>query len=304
MTLCIAAKTFDSFGSADLLVSGVVTCYDRRVETATAHAETAYKCNMLSDQWLVMKAGVLAPAIELTHIFEQQLDVNNPHGISAIERLRYPINIFKKRAAERFTQSRYAVSREDFMANGRAWLGEQLFREALFEMKAHIAQEENQVQLILVGRDDEDFLAIYKYSYGELTECEDFAAIGSGETIAEAALYQRRVEALFSLPQMAYAVYEAKRLGEITPGVGVATMMSTLEVNENEREGRRINWRHVTQGGLGFLERQFRDKFGPRPYEYTRLPEGFVYSDGVTPDDPEAPGLTTRDPSELTHYRA
>ncbi len=168
------------------------------------------------------------------------------------------------------------------MENGRVELGEQLFREALFDMRTYIEQEEKQVQLLFIGKDDEGFLAIYKYSFGELWECDGFAAIGSGETIAEAALFQRGIVETLPLPHVAYAVYEAKRLGEITPGVGISTSMTVVDLTEDEQE--HLRWRHVGREGLEFLESQLRERFGPQKYEYTPLPKEFICGTNIMPN--------------------
>jgi hypothetical protein len=299
VTLCIAAKTFDSYGK-ELMEPSVVTCCDHLIETPTAKADIGSKCWMVSPDWEVMMAGTFPLAVELVHIYEQHLKNSTDDGTATIEKLRVPIDIFRKRAAQRFTQSRYAVSREEFMENGRAWFGEQLFREALLDMRSYVEQEEKQVQLLLVGNDGEGFLAIYKYSCGELWECDGFAAIGSGETIAEAALYLRGIVETHPLAYVAYAVYEAKRLGEITPGVGRLTTMSVVDLIGDDEE--HLRSRYVSSAGLGFLGGQFCDKYGLRPYEYSPLPKDFLSGSNVLPavgtTEQEHPQSTTDGPSD------
>lgn len=273
MTLCIAAKTYESYDT-DFAQGSVITCSDHRVETPTAAADVAYKTRMTRDyQWEIMMAGTLPLALELTDVFAEDLRKSIVSGVAVIERLRQPIDIFRNRVAERFARSRYAISAEEFRATGGMWLGDQLFREALRDMQEYILGEEKQIQLLLIGCDDEGFLAIYKYSYGELWECDGFAAIGSGETIAEATLYRRGIEESRSFMEVAYAVYEAKRLGEITPGVGPTTSLGVFDIDEVAKGESYLRWRHVSN--LSFLERQF-EMFGPRPYEHVVPPKDYL----------------------------
>lgn len=276
MTLCIAAKTYSSYDGA-VAEGSVITCSDWRIETPTAAADIASKSRLINYQWEIMMAGVFSLAVELTNIFEQQFRSTpaDDLGVSVIERLRRPIDAFKARAAERFARSHYAVSREEFLVSGLSWMGDQLFREALNAMHEYILSEEKQIQLLIIGKDDDGFLAIYKYSSGELWECDGFAAIGSGETIAEAVLYQRRIEETSELSAVVYAVYEAKRLGEITPGVGQRTSVSVFDIDEVAENGSYLRGRHVTKPGLEFLERQF-SMFGPRPYAQTVMPTDYL----------------------------
>jgi hypothetical protein len=189
------------------------------------------------------------------------------------------------------------------MGSGRAWLGDQLFREALTEMREFLEREERQIQLILIGKDDGGLLAIYKYSSGELWECDGFAAIGSGEIVAEAMLYQRRIQETDSFQEVAYAVYEAKRLGEITPGVGPRTSMCVLDIVDGESQ---LRSRHVPDKGLLFLESQLA-RFAPQQYEVRELPKdylcmadqfGIVSEEVKSGPQPTTPDLSSPKPSQ------
>ncbi|MFL6352929.1 MAG: hypothetical protein ACJ74Z_13915 [Bryobacteraceae bacterium] len=94
--------------------------------------------------------------------------------------------------------------------------------------------------------------------------------------VAEPILYQRELGAFSTLQMALYAVYEAKRLGEISPGVGRETWMrvgsidevSLSETGQLAIEG--VTWRHVPEERLERLEEAFK-QFGPKPIEGLQL---------------------------------
>lgn len=305
MTLCIAAKAFNSL--TDSLSDGtIVLCCDRRLETPIAQADIGYKWRAISRQWQIMLAGDFPLAVELAGIYEgyfAEEESVTQQQIATIERLRVPLDRLRRRIADQFTQGRFAVSYDELLHRGQSWLGEQIFKETLSELRARIEQEEKSVQALLIGPGDDGFLAIYKYSYGQLWECEDFAAIGSGETIAEAILFYRGLMNTGSLMKAAYIVYEAKRMGEITPGVGESTSMIVSEF-----KGENLCWWNVTEPGMAFLEGLFIEHFGPKELRGEPALEGFLGGVGASwkgayinrgsrTKQKLDPGSTTHDPS-------
>lgn len=58
------------------------------------------------------------------------------------------------------------------------------------------------------------------HSDGEVTEHQNFAAIGSGHAIAEAMLYLRGLNIFDRLEKTLYTLYEAAQQVRIAPGVG------------------------------------------------------------------------------------
>ncbi len=262
MSLCIAAKT---------LGGEVVTCYDSRVETPTAQADIAFKSRAVAPHWHVMMASNIPDANEIADIYEAHLKGDASVYDAVIDRLRDPISTFRKRVAEHFMQTRFAVSHDRFMKEGRDWFGEDRFRETLSEMRVCIESREKGVQLLLIGTEDEAAPHIFEYSHGELWECDSFALIGSGETIGEAMLFRRGLTDLSDTGPTAYIVYEAKRMAEITPGVGNETTTMTIIAN---RDGS-TRWHFVSESGLRFLEQKMRRKFGLRPVEDFDVPDNF-----------------------------
>lgn len=270
MTLCIAAKAFDSY-ETNIGYGCVVTCMDLRVETPTASSETTSKSRIVGNfQWEILMAGTLPLAEEIVAIYDRELEFLPPE-MPTIERLRKPLDVFRNRSASAFTQSRYAVSYDDFLAKGHSWFGETLFRETLAELKNYIGDQERQVQLLFIGLDEEEEIAIYKYSSGELWQCGDFAAIGSGETVAEAILHYRRIHQMLSLQEVAFAVFEAKNIGEVTPGVGFLTGMGITESGGMYGD-RSLCIREIGFGGHSFLKEQL-EKYSMRPYVPNLAPD-------------------------------
>ena len=228
-----------------------------------------------------MLAGNFPLATELAGIYEGFFAEEDESGTqketSTIERLRIPLDRLRRRIAEQFTQGRFAVSYDELLHRGQSWLGEEILKETLSELHLRIEQEEKSIQALLIGPGDDGFLAIYKYSYGQFWECEDFAAIGSGETIAEAILFYRRLISTAHLMKAAYVVYEAKRMGEITPGVGESTSMIVAEF-----KGKNLCWWNVSDRGMAFLEGLFIEHFGPKELRGEPAPDGFLVGVGAS----------------------
>src|SRR5437867_3990552 len=105
---------------------------------------------------------------------------------------------------------------------------------------------------------------IYKISGAEVEACDDFAAIGTGAILAEAALFHRAEPKHTDLQSVIYRVYEAKRLGEKALGVGPETLLMI-----SRRESGTMMVQVVRAAGLKELEKMYK-RFGPRPLKITR----------------------------------
>jgi hypothetical protein len=126
--------------------------------------------------------------------------------------------------------------------------------------------------LILIGIVKGTF-QLYKLQRGSITECSNFAAIGTGAIIAEPVLYQRELQIYTDAERAVYIVYEAKRLGETAPGVGKRTNLFLL----SNKDGA-IKVKPLSDLGHAFMEKQFR-RFGPREITRLNLPEHFWMGD-------------------------
>jgi 20S proteasome alpha/beta subunit len=269
MTLCIAARCME----AATLKSCVVIAHDRRIETSVAGAEIGFKFESLPRFWKALIAGPVNQAKELIEIFRVYLNENEINPDSALEQLRIPVRTLRRRLADSLTHRRVSLSYEEFLEMGKEKLSPEVYSQLAFD----ISQQSIEAELILIGAMDADF-SIFLCQAGEITTCQDFAVIGSGSMVAEPILYQRELSAATDLPRALYVVYEAKRLGEISPGVGRETWMQVGSIDDtvlNEKTGRYeiedVTWRWVDDARLEMIEKAFK-QFGPKPIKGLQLP--------------------------------
>jgi hypothetical protein len=260
MTLCIAAlcKTDDESPALAL-------CFDRQIETETAKAETGFKLASIGHSWRVLQAGPVHQSMELTDLYRTHfkeinaVDPSTFHHSVVLEDLKVPPRLLRRRMADGLTQDKFSVTYEDFLVHGKEWLDEDTHRQMLYEISTQVIESE----LILFGPGMLQF-ALYKFSR-EVWECGDFATIGCGATVAEPVLYQRQQNRINSVRETLYALYEAKKLAEVTPGVGEKTIMGVVLYESPDA----IRW--VSPQGEEFLADEF-DQFGPKQYRENARP--------------------------------
>jgi hypothetical protein len=106
---------------------------------------------------------------------------------------------------------------------------------------------------------------------GSLESCESFAAIGSGQDIANSVLFQRELEESDPTGRAIYCVYEAMTLGAIAPGVGEFFALDVL-CPQGEM-GKNVHGHWLNKKGQKFMGAQFK-KRGPTPFtNFPRLPD-------------------------------
>ncbi len=288
MTLCIAALCREGF----LGPQRVVLAFDWRVETATASAETEYKFSYLGEHWGALLAGPVVEARELVSVYESFFRANGSglRLLGLTEKLREPLWQFRKSLADRYTHALYTKTYDEFL--------EASFPESVVtEHVQNVSRQSITAELILIGLVDGQFV-IAHVANGDVMLTSAFAAIGSGYAIAESTLFQRKQHDLASLQNTIYCVYEAKKLGEIAPGVGKTTTMMILRRDEKSHT---LVHDDVLDSDLKYLDAQFK-KFGPRPLRSIKLPPNYAAWEkerGITQSAPLGLGLTIDDPLPL-----
>jgi hypothetical protein len=252
MTLCIAALC--SVDGETAATHAVVSC-DSRIETDFVGADLHYKLAPLTDRWSALFAGEEDAAAELLSEYRGLLKTEEANLTEANARtiLVGPANKVRERRAERCTQQRLAVSYNYFLTHAKQQLPEETHKQIL----AEILRQEVDADLLLVGPIGNE-LAVFQYDGEEhsIARVYDFAAIGSGDMIAEANLFQRKHTQFELVPRTLYAVYEAQRNGRAAPGVG--DDMTLVVIDSNGR------WRQVTEQGEERLDALYVLHFGPR----------------------------------------
>jgi hypothetical protein len=176
-----------------------------------------------------------------------------------IETLRLPLRTWRKRIAEAYIHDRHALTFDEFYRNGKTWLDLDIWSETQREIGRLYESEKNSVQLILIGCVAGN-TSIYLVSHGEVSECLDLAVIGTGYAVAEAAIYWRLShDSPRNLEQTKYAAYEAKKLSELSPYVGVE---STMIIVRPSKDKLTLDFDLVD---MAPLEECFK-QFGPKPY--------------------------------------
>jgi hypothetical protein len=255
------------------------------ISTEIAEAESIHKLEKIGHHWWVLLAGEdVSTARELIGLFRHHFKQkpNGPKGESveeglveddALEELRKPIERFWN--SRRNHEARLLTGRdyEEFLKE-QAKFPERI-QDAIFDVTAP------RTELLLIGGVKDKYsgerrLRLYKATAGGVTLCENFGAIGSGSTIAEAALMQRKHSELWKLTPTLYAVYEAQYLGRIAPGVGSELHMNVFRHSKTLKStafvvpNNQVFYRHM---------KALYKKFGLKPIDEKRLqmPDGSLF---------------------------
>jgi hypothetical protein len=263
MTLCIAAYAGE-FDDAGALQTSICFCADARIETHASGAETEYKFRKIAARWAAMIAGVIGRSTELLELYSAHLANEKMDDPVSIEALRLPPQLMKRRLAGEFISSMTGLTLDEFTAQGQTLLPSSLYENLWND----IARIEIGCQLVLIPIDQTRKL----YSIdrdGSLTIHNEFCAIGSGASNAEAWLHYRQQRSSFGLAITTVHLLEAKRFAENAPGVGKKVDFAVLD------DQKRLIQYSEQAGKKG--EDEAWKRYGPRkiPSSATMVLEGF-----------------------------
>jgi 20S proteasome alpha/beta subunit len=251
MTLCIAAACEHEEKPA------VVLCSDWRGETDSAGAEIVDKFRWVKDGWPCLIAGSVSKADELVETYERHLEKKTLTRLTLVQELKIPLQQRKTEIANEYVQRILGISYSEFLRDGLRQLPQEFFQQTVNAI-ANLGLE---CDLIIAGclqdESGDHLTEIFRTDlWGNLFRENDFSSIGSGANVASAALFQREHTSSADLMTTLYHLYEAKRLGEVSPGVGTQTSLDVLFSDGTVRE--------VTEECFKYLEKLYR-RFGPRP---------------------------------------
>ena len=259
MTLCIGALALNDGD----ISPRIVLCFDYKVSNDYWGSEGEYKFRALGDCMVSLMAGSPARARELNLLYEEYLSVTTLTAPEAVEQLRAPLITLKRRLAESYVSRRLGFSYADFLANGEAWLGQYRRDQYISAIENH----QPNVEMILAGFiGQKPVIYVISRSSGDaqldVEICTNFCLIGSGAMTAEPALHSRGQSFNVSLSRTLYNVFEAKRIGEISPSVGQKSKMYVLSppVKGSSKMGIQI----VSGSGEKYLEGYYR-RHRPKP---------------------------------------
>lgn len=269
MALSIAAACQDG-GKARIVIAT-----DRKVGTALATAEAQDKFYWINNNVPLLIAGTIHRAIELRDTITDYLDQyyqENPEPGSVTEYqvtnlIKRPVAMFKRQLAGEHTSLKFGLGYEEFKSSVR-W--HRIDAPVANETMEEISNIQFGCWLILPFFWDGK-PKIYKIdSFGTVELCENFAAIGTGATIAESALYQRKHEAQAALGPSVYHVFEAMKLGSIASDDGRGYTLEVLYPPGEKKKD--LTGETLTGAAKRFLESKFH-KLGPKPFETLKLPK-------------------------------
>jgi 20S proteasome alpha/beta subunit len=222
---------------------------DRRVETHSTGSETIYKFRKVSDAWAAMYAGTISRADELGNLYIDHLKGKELDKQSALEELRKPPQVLKRRLVEEFIQNTLAMSYEDFLSRGPS------LPSSLYEtIASEISRIEIGCQLLLIPIPASTVRLFFTVDVNGCVYPEhNFAAIGSGSANALAWLHYRNHSEFESIDRTLLHVWESKRFSENAPGVGKNTAMGWIE--DTAKDHQIINFEA--------FEKQWK-KYGPK----------------------------------------
>ena len=272
VTLCIAAACRDRRRPR------VVIATDWKVGIQTATAEIQDKLYWIDDNTPVLIAGTISRAIELKDTYQNyfaRLSKKEPplKASDLPDVMKRPLGIYKHKLANEYVSLRLGLTYKQFLeAAGKKQVPEAVSTEIFSEI-SRISLQCWLIVVVFVKKEP----YIYKIDdEGTLHSCDNFAAIGSGSTIAEGILYQREQESSMALGRTVYHVFEAMKLGSIATDVGEEHTINVLHPPGDKRKDVAVD--ALTEKAKLFLKRKF-DKLGPKPFSNMPLPDGFFEQD-------------------------
>jgi hypothetical protein len=256
VTICIAAACTHQNPKRP---THIVTCTDWRVTNSLGTADTKVKQHYLREEWRCLAAGVEADILRLVILLREHMSkaetIDDTNVLSVV---RAALNERKKEKIDEFTHGRYGMPYQDFLNIGKEKLPSDLHREAVMS----IADITLRASCIIAG-----FMGRFPTIVETTDRCtahirEDFATIGEGAFLAQAALLQREQSEVCSLPSTIYQVYEAKRYAERVTSVGPNTLLTVVSSTGKERR--------VGDKAGELLEKAY-EKFGPQQIALAEL---------------------------------
>jgi hypothetical protein len=253
MTLCVAAECVHK-GEGRF-----VFAKDFAVETEISSAEIEAKWTHIGKaEFPALMAGSGSRALELAGLIGDRLDSDASDDETLIQIARSGVKEFKYKLADEYVGSRLGIGYDKFLAEGAQILPAETHRE-MFDVISAITLG---CSLLWLPFDADNSTIIMRINDSGLVErCSNFAAIGSGMYIAEAALFQREQSNEKSLGDTIYHVYEAMKLGAAAPGVGENFSLHIVSAPTSSSGQIKLQW--VTEDYDKYLDRMF-ERFGPK----------------------------------------
>lgn len=227
MTVCIAVACDQQADDGPK----IVFCTDMMSSSDPGHTDNTLKTKILPQRWHFLEAGDIDASKALHQLLveefidvdaaEMPIDETNSKALfeKAIANRKYSI-------ANTITQSRIAMSYEDFLVRGKEKLPDDLFRQIFSEIDIAGMRCKAIVCGIVGGLP----IILESDALGHVIS-DTMATIGSGEALAHASLMDRAFGDYCDLDEAIYIAYEAKKFSEGERHVGINTFMAILYQN-------------------------------------------------------------------------
>jgi len=264
MTICIAAIC-EAHKAPEIVI-----CTDWKASSILGSAETLLKQRPLAHDWVCLTSGYESDIIAFVNLlrrrFREASEITDENIITIVNDA---VSVRKNQKANEYTQGKYAISYDDFLVVGKDRLPADLFRNTMVEIERMTLGTE----LILAGFSFGYPLLCHISDSGKSSLRENFAAVGEGGILANAALLHREQQEANTLPITLYNVYEAKKYSERVGSVGELTSITLLTTGGKTRM-------MLGAAGKEWLSQKFIE-LGPKPIDKSlSFPQGFFYEMG------------------------
>jgi len=268
MTLCIAAVCQERNHDR------IVIATDWKAGSEEFAAENEDKLYWITDDIPVMIAGCISRAVELKNTYaqhfvrmSQQTPVVAVRAENLADIMKRPLAIYRRKRADEYTHDKTKLSFKQFLeAVGKNQIPPTVAVRIFAELEK--LELEAEIIICLFGEDGTAF--VYKASDAGVELCNNFVAVGTGSLIAEGALYQRRQDSRMQVGTTLYHVFEAMKLGAISPTVGNEHTLNVLRPKSAQGTVRDLMLETSKETNKK-LDRTFA-KYGPKKIRGMSLP--------------------------------
>lgn len=275
LTLCIAAACEDEKGR-DRVVIGTDWMATGEIE---AGADIQDKLYWISDDIAVLVSGVVTRAVELRDAYRIALAGMKDQGKKlTFKNIRKFIKagprLLKKDIADEVVV--FATGLDDFETFRKAFKNGEIPGPVATGVFQAIERKDLECEVIIVAFvDKEPYIFIVERS-GHVEERDNFALIGEGTYVAEAALYFRKHESSDPLSVTLYNVWEALYMASRRVGTVSKTHSIDILIPPGE-SGTHSTVYTLTNSGFKFMKKLFKDQFGVRRItKFPDVPDGCV----------------------------
>lgn len=261
MTLCIAAACKGE-KDKDRVVIGTDWMATGEIE---AGADIQDKLYWINDDIAVLVSGVVTRAVELRDAYRSELESMRVKKKKLNHRnirrfIKAGPRLLKKEIAEEVVAFAAALSYAGFR---KAIKTGEMTREAANGVFQAIERKDLECEVIIIAFVEKQPYIFIVERNGHVEERDNFALIGEGTYVAEAALYFRKHESSDPLAVALYNVWEALYMASRRVGTVSKTHSIDILIPPGE-QGAHSTVYYLTNTGFKIMKDLFRDRFGVR----------------------------------------